>query len=228
MPTDRRDFLSRLAAGLAVTAGVPAIAPAIAPASAEAAPAPGGAAPDFDDSWTRRLAAAKHKAVFDAAEPEEGLALRHARIYRDGYREALGVEGADVAAVVVLRHAATVLAFDDAIWAKYGVAKLRDVKDPSTQQHTAHNPFSRPHTDDERRRAGEFLEGLIASGVVVLACNLATRRLAGTMARQAGAAQDQVYAEVRGGLVPGVLLQPSGIYATARAQEVGCVHLRSS
>jgi hypothetical protein len=25
-----------------------------------------------------------------------------------------------------------------------------------------------------------------------------------------------------------VLLQPSGIYATARAQEVGCVHLRSS
>ena len=222
MTSDRRDFLARLtAAGLAVTAGGSVIVPA---------PAEGGTvAPEFDDTWTRRVAAARHRAVFDSAEPEEGIALRHARFYRDGYREALGVEGADVVVpVVVLRHAATVLAFDDAIWARYGVAKLRDVKDPTTQQHTAHNPFSRPHTDEERRRTGEFLEGLVASGVVVLACNLAARRIAGAMARQAGADQAQVYAEVRAGLVPGVILQPSGIYATARAQEVGCVHLRSS
>jgi hypothetical protein len=221
MPSsDRRDFLARLAAaGLAATAGGSALLPA---------PAGAAGAPEFDDSWTARVTAAKHKAVIESAEPEEGIALRHASFYRDGYRQMHGAEGADVATVVVLRHAATVLAFDDAIWGKYALAKLRDVKDPTTQQHTAHNPFARPHTDAERRRTGEFLEGLIASGVIVLACNLATRRLAGQMAREARAEQDAVYAEVRAGLVPGVLLQPSGIYATARAQEVGCVHLRSS
>lgn len=220
----RRDFLGRLAAaGVAAAAWTRGAPLAAQPASPRAATAQSA----YDDTWTRRVAAAKHRAVFDAPEAADGLALMQARIYRDGYRQALGAPAADVAPVIVLRHNATVLAFDDALWAKYPVGRVRNVRDPATGQHPSRNPWSRPHSEAERR-GGDFLEALIASGVTVLACELAARRTAGMIAREAGGDPDAVMAEIRAGLVPGVLLQPSGIYATARAQEVGCVFMRST
>jgi hypothetical protein len=217
---DRRGFLTRLAAAGVAASGVAAALPAVAHA--------GGQAGDWDDSWTARVRAARHKIVFDAPEPQDGLALGQAGRWRDGYQAALGAGGADVVPVVVLRHFATVLAFDDAIWSKYGVAEWRKIKHPTTGQLTSHNPFSRPHTDDERKEGGAFVEALIASGAIVLACNLAASALAGQMARLKQADAAAVQAEVRAGLVPGVILQPNGIYATARAQESGCVYMRST
>lgn len=226
-PTDpsfpRRDFLSQLAtAGLAVAG-----AASVRPASATPA-VPSGLAPDFDNSWTTRVAGAKHKAVFDSPEISDGLALFQARIYRDGYKEMLGVSDADVAPVIVIRHSAIVIALDDALWAKYGVGKMANVKDPKTSEFLTHNPYSRPHAGGADNTPGHFLEGLIASGVTVLACNLAAMRRAGMMAREAKLPVEQVQQEVRAGLIPGIKLQPSGIYASARAQEIGCVFMRST
>jgi hypothetical protein len=214
---DRRGFLTRLAA-----AGVAAALPTVAEAATPVAPS------DWDDAWTARVRAAKYRMVFDAPEPADGLALGQARRYRDGYEAALGATGADVVPVVVLRHFAIVLAFDDAIWSKYGVAEWRKIKHPTSGQLTAYNPFSRPHTDEERKEAGTFLEGLIATGTVVLGCNLAASALAAQMAKLKGADVAAVQAEVRAGLVPGVILQPNGIYATARAQDAGCAFMRST
>lgn len=216
---DRRGFLTRVAA-----AGVAAALPTVADAGAPPAPPAG----DWDDSWTARVRAAKYRMVFDSPEPQDGLALMQAGRYRDGYQAALGATGADVVPVVVLRHFATVLAFDDAIWQEYGVAEWRKIKHPTSGQFTAHNPFARPHTDEERKDAGSFVEGLVAGGVIVLACNLATTALAGQMAKRKGADPAAVQAEVRASLVPGVILQPNGIYAVARAQDAGCGYIRST
>jgi hypothetical protein len=72
------------------------------------------------------------------------------------------------------------------------------------------------------------LEGLIASGAVLLACNKAAMRYAGQMAQKFNRDVEEVRAEIRANIVPGVMLQPSGIYATLRAQDVGCAFLKST
>ena len=64
--------------------------------------------------------------------------------------------------------------------------------------------------------------------MVLLACNKAAMRLANQLAQKLNRNADEVRAEFRAGVVPGVLLQPSGIYATLRAQDVGCAFIKST
>lgn len=222
----RRDFLTTLAAGAAATS-LPSLArPAVASA---AAPTP------FDDGWTARVAAAKHKAVFDGPDPSDGLPLVQAWIYRRGY-EAMGSAPRDIVPVVVLRHAAAGMALDDAVWAKYKLGALRKIDDPVTKQPAERNPWSRTpagKTDADMESilgpgVDPTVEGVIRAGGVVLVCNLALTRVSRSIAKQNNLKAEDVLAELRAGVVPGVIVQPSGVYATARAQEVGCVFMRST
>jgi intracellular sulfur oxidation DsrE/DsrF family protein len=230
----RRDFLTQLAAAGLASAGLTAIGSA-----AHAQPATGGSAPKFDDSWTARVRSARHKAVFDAPEVQDGLGLWQAWLFRRGYREALGpAEAAATVPVVVIRHAATVLAIDDALWAKYKLGESRKLNDPVTKKPAERNPFARP-LPDAPKPEGNFavmLEGqpepniqtLLKDGAVVLACNLALENMIGAMAKRSEQTVEAVRAETHANLVPGVILQPSGVYAVIRAQEAGCVYLRST
>jgi hypothetical protein len=222
--TPRRTFLTSLAATAALGA-LPA------PLAAEHATGP------FDDSWTARVKAAAHKAVFDAPEANDGLALTQAWIYRRGFRDALGADGPQVVPVIVLRHQTAALALDDALWAKYQIGALRKIDDPTTKKPAERNPWSRtpagtpPDADLAAILGGPVdptLEGVIRSGGVVLVCNLALTRVAQSVAKKNNLDAAAVLAEFRAGLVPGVVVQPSGIYAAARAQEAGCVFMRST
>ncbi|MGZ8413056.1 MAG: hypothetical protein ACXW05_10005 [Gemmatirosa sp.] len=236
----RRDFLTQLAAAGLATAGLSTVGCAAGAQGAApgAAPTPAGGAA-FDDSWTARVSAARHRAVFDAPEVQDGLGLWQAWLFRRGYRDALGEAEARAALpVVVIRHAATVLAIDDALWAKYKLGESRKVNDPVSKKPAERNPFARPLPDAPKPEgnfavmlAGEpepSVEGLIRSGAVVLACNLALENLIGGIARRSDQSVEAARAEVRAHLVPGVILQPSGVYAVLRAQEVGCVSMRST
>jgi hypothetical protein len=51
---------------------------------------------------------------------------------------------------------------------------------------------------------------------------MALHFMAGQAADKAKADVQDVYAELRANLVPGVTLMPSGIFAVTRAQEAGC------
>ena len=230
MTTPRRDFLSQLATLGAVAAVGGACAPA-QQAAAAPSPTPQPARPTkptFDDSWTKAVAAAKHKAVFDAPDVAEGMGVWQVSTYRDGYKAVFEGADAEVHPVLVLRHTGTALAMDDALWAKYGIGKAVKYKDPKTKRWYTFNPVSRPHADEEKSYASALLEGLIQSGVTVLACNRALTGFAYQTASERKLDRAAVYEEFRAGLVPGVILQPSGVYATLRAQEVGCLFMRSS
>ena len=72
----RRDFLTALAA-TAAAGSLGTLATPTRAAAATSAP--------FDDTWTERVRAAKHKAVFDAPDPSDGLALLQPWIYRRGF-----------------------------------------------------------------------------------------------------------------------------------------------
>ena len=73
------------------------------------------------------------------------------------------------------------------------------------------------------------LDQYIARGRIALACNLAFQ-LDVLPTIQAADKVDEAEARRRGiaMMVPGVVLQPSGVFAALRAQEVGCAYLRAS
>lgn len=230
----RRGFLARLASGTLALAGLAAASKTAGAATRDFVP---GGTGDFDDRWTAKVKAAMHKAVFDSPDVSDGLALYQAWIFRAGYKAVLGDEAADVLPVVVLRHAGTVLAFDDALWAKHGLGELRKVTDPATRQPAVRNPWARaragePDTSPVTALLGSGIdptvEGLVKSGAVVLACDLALRNLARGLAARTKGDADAIAAELRAGVVPGVILQPSGVYASLRAQEVGASFMRST
>lgn len=229
--TPRRDFLARVAAttAAALVAGS-AHATSLAAATARRSDAARTAAPDFDDSWTERVRAAKHRVVFDSPDVGGGSALEQAMVFMDNYHEMFGATDAESVPVVVMRHLGTVLAMNDALWEKYALGARAKVDDPATGQPAKRNPFVRIGTDEsvEPISAGAALPALHARGAVLLACNRALMHFADQKARELKADVEAVRAEFRANLVSGVILQPSGIYAVARAQEAGCGFIRSA
>jgi len=186
--------------------------------------------PDFDDSWTTRVRAAAHKAVFDSPSVEDGLALGHAAAFMNGYHEMFATRDADTVPVIVMRHQGTVMAMGDALWDKYELGKRTKLVDPATGEIAKRNPFVTVAADDKHAviEPGSTLPALRARGAVLLACNRALMFFAEQKARELKLNADDVKAEFRAGLVPGVILQPSGIYAVVRAQESGCAIVKST
>ena len=136
------------------------------------------------------------------------MAIQHVT----GYLNAMKViHDADAQAVLVIRHMAIPMVFNDAMWAKYGVARLVSPDGPG----------------GTRNMYAQRLTGL-GPRVILLGCDQATRNFTGRMASAAGADRSAVYEEVKANLVPGVILQPTGVYAVHRAQEAGCTGIRST
>ncbi len=259
-PTDRREFIGQIAATAIVLAGT-ACAPSAAattvptPASGptDASPSPAPAVPaarnrqpaapaapvHWDDSWFAKITA-KHKAVFDCADIDEGLALSHAAGYIRGMHDAVDAAADEVIAVVVIRHAAIPMIFNDAMWTKYSIGEERKVKKSVGDGWATRNEYigtaaapAQP-ASTERPAAGSFerpqatLSWLGSHGHILLGCDQATRGVAAILAKRAKVDQRVVYEDLKANLVPGVILQPTGVYAVLRAQEAGCAYIRST
>jgi hypothetical protein len=236
--TPRRDFLGQIAASAMVLAGAACAAPAAqVPASGPTpagAPPSGSQATQWDDTWFARLTA-KHKAVFDSPEIEDGLVLANASGYIRGMHDAAGADERDVHAVVVVRHHAVVMAFNDAMWQKYAIGKDKQIKTPRSEEWATRNPYvtggggrgGAAAADSPDRPQANFA-WLASHGHTLLACDLATRNYANTIARNQKLEQRAVYDELKANLVSGFILQPTGVYAALRAQEAGCGYIRST
>jgi hypothetical protein len=137
------------------------------------------------------------------------------------------VQDADVNAVIVMRHMGIPMVFDDAIWAHYQLGKYTKLKEPGSENWVTRNPFWKALPDD-KAGADFTLDALRARGAVLLGCALAARGFAGILAGQTNDHADAVFDELRRHLIPGLQLQPSGIFAVIRAQEAGCHYMRST
>jgi hypothetical protein len=240
--TPRREFIGQIAASAIVLAGAACASPA---AAVESAPTPtarptGGrqqqsstppAPVHWDDSWFAKLTA-KHKAVFDSPGIEEGAALSHASGYIRGMREAVAAGPDDVQVVIVIRHMAIPMIFNDAMWAKYDIGAERKIKEGSSDKWATKNQFigstsALPASAAADRPQATF-SWLSSRGHILLGCDLATRNVAGIFARKAKVDRNVVYEDLKANLVPGFILQPSGVYASLRAQEAGCSYIRST
>ena len=225
MSTPRRDFLGWLGASTVLAAaGSPLRA---TPRPAAPAPTP-PVSSDWDMSWVDRLHG-KHKAVFDSPAVSEGAALFRAVMWRNQYKEVYGADPADFSAVIVIRHEGIPLAMNDAYWEKYRIGKEVKLKDEKTKKWTTINPIRVTPPDTPPRWADFSLERFMAQGGTVLACNLAFGEVVARVRKEEKLkTRDEAVARAKEMLIPGIILQPSGVFAALRAQEAGCNYIMAS
>jgi hypothetical protein len=225
MSIDRRDFVGRLAAG-AFLAGVPLPIDASVRALSETRPE---RAEEWDISWVNRLTG-KYRAVFDVPEIDSGYGVWRASIWARQYQEVLGAKPNELSAVVVLRHNGIQLAMQQAYWDKYGIGKEKKVAHPITQQGTDRNPVLLASSRGEVPAMFDdaALDRFISRGGIALACNLALQDVIEMIQKKENVSAEDARKQAIAFMVPGVILQPSGVFAALHAQDAGCKYLRAS
>lgn len=209
----RRSFLTRLAAGLG--AGAALALPASAAAQAQSRPA-FTPARHREDDWLDTLGA-QHRFVFDTTTtPAFSDALRFANNFLIANQTGYGLKDSDSGVVIVARHLSTPYSYNDAVWVKYGITLTTFANSSApTGKVPAANPFSDPSTVDVTVGA------LIKRGAHFAVCGMATRFIAGQIAKATGGNADTIYTEIAANLVPNAHLMAAGILAVNRAQERG-------
>lgn len=225
MSDDRRTFLGRLAAGAALAgAGLALPSRGVAqPATLRSAPRAG----DWDVSWTQRLNGA-HRGLFDSPEISSGLALLRALVYIKDYGEVYGSKPEEINSVVVLRHNAIWLIMNDEFWSHHHIGSVTKIIDPKSRSSINRNPVLGPSPwAGLPPEADGSLTKVLAAGTV-LACNLAfhdvVEKVQTDTKMDAAKAREMALAHI----VPGVIMQPSGVFAVTRAQEAGCHYMLAS
>ncbi len=166
----------------------------------------------WDDSWTERLTHPQ-RAVMDVASIDSGLGVAQTGYYLESVKE---VFDSDTQAVLVIRHAAVPMIVAPAIWEKYDVGKTEKIAGRTEGEFVTTNIYAKR------------IAALQERGVIVLGCDLALQGFGYKLARQAKAEVSDVDKELRANLLPGVILQPTGVYAVHRAQRAGCTYVRCS
>jgi len=238
MPTDRRSFLQRLTTGAVAAAVLPGAIPSSL--GAKSAPrttrselaaltnADTPRAEEWDLSWTKRLTG-KHKAVFDSPEVDGGAGVLRSGMWLKQYADVLKAAPSDLNSVIVLRHHAIILAMTPEFWDEYGLGKKKKVTSPLDDKPTKKNPALLSQADGAPASfAALALDKQIAAGVIVLGCGLAFSEMVGEVSTKHKLTGEEARTRAMAGLIPGVIMQPSGFFATTLAQESGCIYVRGS
>ncbi len=220
--TDRRRFLGSITAG-AATIGFASL---LQPLQAHADAGVPGQSGDDADEWFKKVKG-KHKIVFDATEPHDVFPFAWPRIFLLT-NEKTGTPSSDCGVVVVLRHAAIGYALENKLWTKYNLGEMFKADDPETKKPSSRNPFWQPKPGAFKVPGiGEVQIGineLQSSGVMFCVCNAALTVYSAVAADMLKMNAADAYKEFTAGVLPGIQIVPSGVWAVGRAQEKGCAY----
>lgn len=222
MDADSRSVGRRaVIAGLGLAGvGAAALADTAIPA-ADAATAPWRARSEPQDGWLERPA--HHRLVIDVTSPKGiGAALMYADNFFIANKSGYGLDPADLAVVIILRHTATPFAYTDAVWARYGapIAKLIDYQPLTPGDTIAENPYlAKPSAGTGGR--GPTLDGLAGRGAQFAVCGMAAEYMVGDIAGKTHARKEEVQSLLLDHLIPNAHMTAAGIVALNRAQEHG-------
>jgi intracellular sulfur oxidation DsrE/DsrF family protein len=228
--TDRRSFFGRLL-GAAAAASLPAASVA---AAEQAAPAASGA-----DAWIAQVKGT-HRTLFDFPQhkffmPQMHI-LNYLHTYQEAYKSTPGSVGAVGTFYGIGNQSSIALAFNDAMWAKYGLGEYLGLKDASGKFYT-HNLFNKPSKDELRLIVqalqtpnlppfADFMplmgiESLQKMGTKFLLCNNALEGWAIELEGRGKGKMPEILAELKANKLPGVTLVPAMVIAIEKAQTAG-------
>jgi hypothetical protein len=223
-PTNRRNFLGKLAAGAAAIS-VTSIASPLQAMAGEAPPYPQTYG---DPEEMFKKINGKHRIVFDSPHPHEIFPFAWPRVFLLT-NEATGTKSNDCSVVVVLRHSSIGYAMEDRVWEKYKLGELFKANDPETSKPALRNPFWKPKPGAYKVPAfGEILIGidqLQANGVMFCVCEAAISVYSASVAQSMNLKHDDVRNDFLKAILPGIQGVPSGVWALGRAQEKGCGYI---
>ncbi len=213
--SQRRSFLGRFAGAMGLSLfGIKGNASPTAPA----------------DDWIAKLTG-KHKMVFDVTQPHGIFPFAWPRVFLLT-NQATGTPENQLNAVIVLRHNGIPYAMQDSLWAKYKLGEAFGIDDHLTGKPALRNPFWQP-------KPGEFsipgigavnigINELQASSVTICVCDMAMTVNSYGMAKKINKDGAEIKKDWIAGLLPGVNIVPSGIWAIGRAQEQGSAYCFAS
>lgn len=171
------------------------------------------------EAWFDKIKG-KHKIVFDAVTDNEGHQVVWAYTFMASNNKT-GTPDQELSTVVVLRNKAIVLAMDDATWKKYKLGKMFKIIDMAYNATAERNLYWDPK-EGEMPDPGMSIKALQGRGVLFCVCEAAITMNSRIYAKSKGLDPAEVRKEWIAGLIPGIQLVPSGVWAINRAQEHGC------
>ena len=163
----------------------------------------------------------KHRTFIDCASVKSASAgMMYANNLYVANAKGYQLKESDVAVVVCLRHFATIFAFNDVIWSKYGQALSSAVEfvDPKTKQAPTKNLL-----DDAgyAELPTATISAVVKRGTHFAVCDMATNMLVGVVATATKGVQEAIYQEFVRNLIPNSHLVAAGVVGVNRAQEYG-------
>lgn len=241
MSTPRRDFLRNASLGAAALAAFPQLAEAeplrrdwtreraeqlaeLAELEALDMQPPAQPPQQWDTSWTAKITG-KHRAMFDVPDIDGGVGVFRAAIWGRQYTDVLKLQPSDLSTVVVLRHGGIPLIMTNEFWTTYEVGKQLKIKNEKGKTQKS-NPVL---PDPEAKGPGSpyTLDKLIAAGAIALGCNMAFRSVVSVVEKKDKLKPAEARTKALSMVIPGVILQPSGIFANVMAEEAGCHFVRA-
>ncbi|MGC4021202.1 MAG: Tat (twin-arginine translocation) pathway signal sequence containing protein [Cyclobacteriaceae bacterium] len=217
LKSPRREFLGKLAAGAGTALTIPAFLSSI---DVEAAVEP--TVPVLEaDEWFKKVKG-KHRIIYDATEPHNGFPIIWSWVYYKT-NNATGTPDADMTAMVVLRHNGICLAMEDRLWEKYKFGEMFKVNDESGMAATK-NIYNVPTSQMWTTMGIDGIKAMTARGAMFCVCDVALTVYSGFAAKTMNANPEDVKKDWLSGLLPGVQVVPSGVWAVGRAQENKCAY----
>jgi len=227
----RRGFLGRLL-GTAAAVGVTSAA-----VSAEGqAPAAAG---NPADAWIKEVKGT-HRCLFDFPQHNGGAPLLHIlnylNTYTEGYKAAPGTAGAVGTFYSIGQRSSIALAFNDAMWAKYGLGDYLGLKDKNGKGYTR-NVYNNFTADDAHVLIGAFqtpaipellplvpalsIASLQKMGTKFLLCNNALGAWCLELQARGKGKADEIQKDLTANMLPGVTAVPAMVIAIEKAQAAG-------
>ena len=211
--SQRRAFLGKLVAGAAAL-GFTSL---VSPLQAKAAAINEGSSEA--DRWFNKVKG-KHRIVFDATNHHDGFPLAWSRVFLATNNET-GTADDDLGVVVILRHDAIALALEDRLWDKYKLGEVFKIQDSATKAASVRNMYWNPKPG-ELHFPDMSVDQLQKRGVMFCVCEMAVTVYSSIVAKNMKLEAADVKKDWLKGVLPGIQLVPSGVWAVSRAQEKGC------
>lgn len=164
-----------------------------------------------------------HRIVYDAPEPHNGFPIIWTWVYYTTNNQT-GTQDSDLTAMVILRHNAIPYAMEDRLWAKYKLGEMFKINDNNTGAPAVRNPVWMPTGKDFPVAAIEGIKRLQERGALFCVCDMALTVMSGFVGQAMGLKPEEVKQDWVSGLLPGIQVVPSGVWAVSRAQEKNCAY----